>query len=46
MNRSPRSRFYARRRAVALARADRAFAAVTTEVTVPPQETVRIGCTT
>ncbi|MEU8660650.1 hypothetical protein [Actinoplanes philippinensis] len=46
MNRSPRSRFYARRRAVALARADRAFAAVTTEVTVTPQETVLTVCAT
>ncbi|MFC4070674.1 hypothetical protein [Actinoplanes subglobosus] len=45
MNRSPRSlnRFYARRRAVALARAGRAFASVTAEPPVTPQETVLAG---
>ncbi|WP_158319331.1 hypothetical protein [Actinoplanes xinjiangensis] len=46
MNRSPRSlhRFYARRRAVALARAGRAFAAVTAEAPENPQETVLTAC--
>jgi hypothetical protein len=45
MNRSPRflNRVYARRRAVALARAGRAFATVAAEAPVTPQETVLTG---